>query len=97
LSESDSSGRLPDRVYTREEILSYVAHGRAKCRMVIAAVTDEDLRTACGFPWVGVTVMELFLYNMRHVQHHAAQLNLILRQGTDSAPGWVFKAKEALE
>jgi len=30
---------------------------------------------------------------MRHVQHHAAQLNLILRQQIDSAPGWVAKAK----
>jgi uncharacterized damage-inducible protein DinB len=36
---------------------------------------------------------ELLLYNMRHVQHHAAQLNLILRQKTESAPGWVARAK----
>jgi len=35
---------------------------------------------------------ELLLYNMRHVQHHAAQLNLILRQKVDSAPGWVAQA-----
>ena len=38
--------------------------------------------------------MELLLYNMRHVQHHTAQLNLILRQVTNSAaPGWVGKAQ----
>ena len=42
------------------------------------------------------SVSELLLYNMRHVQHHAAQLNLILRQQTDSAPGWVAKAKSKL-
>jgi len=30
---------------------------------------------------------------MRHVQHHAAQLNLILRQTIDSAPRWVAKTK----
>jgi len=30
---------------------------------------------------------------MRHVQHHAAQLNLILRQTIDSAPTWVSKTK----
>ena len=34
---------------------------------------------------------ELLLYNMRHVQHHAAQLNLLLRQTTNSAPRWVSK------
>jgi hypothetical protein len=33
---------------------------------------------------------------MRHVQHHAAQLNLILRQQIDSAPRWVVKAKSPL-
>ena len=32
--------------------------------------------------------------NMRHVQHHAGQLNLILRQSIDSAPRWGFKSKK---
>jgi len=40
--------------------------------------------------------VELLLYNMRHVQHHAAQLNLMLRQAVDSAPGWVAKTKVGL-
>ena len=34
---------------------------------------------------------ELLLYNMGHVLHHAAQLNLLLRQTTKSAPDWVSK------
>jgi hypothetical protein len=36
---------------------------------------------------------ELLLYNMRHVQHHVAQLNLLLRQTVDSAPAWVAKTR----
>ena len=40
---------------------------------------------------------ELFLYNLRHVQHHAAQLNLILRQTIDRAPRWVVKTDRKLE
>lgn len=36
---------------------------------------------------------ELLLYNMRHVQHHTGQLNLILRQKTGSAPRWVAQAR----
>jgi hypothetical protein len=40
-------------------------------------------------------VAELFLYNLRHVQHGAAQLNLILRQAIDSAPRWVARTKSA--
>jgi hypothetical protein len=40
---------------------------------------------------------ELLLYNMRHVQHGAAKLNLILRQRTGSAPPWVARARGGVE
>jgi hypothetical protein len=36
----------------------------------------------------------MLLYNLRHVQHHAAQLNLILRQTVDAAPRWVGRTRE---
>jgi len=36
---------------------------------------------------------ELLLYNMRHVQHHAAQLNLRLRQTTDSGTALGVKGR----
>jgi uncharacterized damage-inducible protein DinB len=36
---------------------------------------------------------ELLLYNLRHVQHHAGQLHLLLRQTTDDAPRWVAAVK----
>jgi hypothetical protein len=60
--------------------------------------TKHELQTylkyGCAFSWIDLSVAESLLYNMRHVQHHAAQLNLILRQKIDSAPRWVRKAKE---
>jgi uncharacterized damage-inducible protein DinB len=59
----------------------------------MAARSDEDVRRPCGFPRRDLTVAELFLYTMRHVQHHAAQLNLLLRQKTGSATPWVSKAR----
>jgi hypothetical protein len=34
------------------------------------------------------------VFHMRHVQHHAAQLHLLLRQEVDSAPTWVSRARE---
>jgi hypothetical protein len=37
--------------------------------------------------------VELLLYNMRHVQEHAAHLNLFLGQRTGSGPGWVTRAR----
>jgi hypothetical protein len=93
LDELDPAGLLPERPYTKDELRTYLEHGRGKCRATIEALDDEKARQRCGFDWVDVSVAELLLYNLRHVQHHAAQLNLILRQTIDSAPSWVVKAK----
>ncbi len=96
LSELDPSGLFPERVYTKDELRAYLNHGREKCRKRIALMTDAESRRPCGFERRNMSVEELLLYSMRHVQHHAAQLNLILRQKTDSAPGWVSKASTEL-
>ena len=93
LDELDPEGLVPDPPYTKDELRTYLEHGRRKCRATIEALTDEDARRRCNFEWVDVTGAELLLYNMRHVQHHAAQLNLLLRQTIDSAPRWVVKAR----
>jgi hypothetical protein len=91
LDEMDERGLLPERVYTREELKTYLEHGREKCRTTIAAMTPERASRRCGFEWLDITVAESLLYNMRHVQHHAGQLNTLLRQNIDSAPRWVRK------
>lgn len=93
LDEMDPRGLLPERVYTKDEMQAFLDHGRRKCRRVIEGLTDERARERCKFSWGEMSFAELLLDNMRHVQHHAAQLNLILRQKTDSAPGWVATTK----
>jgi hypothetical protein len=96
LDEMDERGILPFRVYTKEELLRYLAHGREKCRTTIAAMTEEKAHRRCGFDWLDISVAGMLLYNMRHIQHHAGQLNLILRQQVDSAPRWVRKTATGL-
>jgi hypothetical protein len=93
LDELDPAGLLPERPYTRDELAAYLDHGRGKCRATIEALTDERAHQRCRFTWGEVSFAELLLYNMRHVQEHAAQLNLILGQKFDSAPDWVAQAK----
>ncbi|MEA2562916.1 MAG: hypothetical protein QOH06_4420 [Acidobacteriota bacterium] len=95
LDEIDPAGILPDRPYTKDEMLSYLEHGRRKAQETLAALTDEKCRQRAKFDWLDANFAELVLYSIRHVQHHAAQLNLILRQKTDSAPRWVAKAKSS--
>jgi len=96
LDELDERGLLPERVYTKDELQKYLEHGRAKCGATIAVMTEEQANRRCGFSWLDLSVAELLLYNMRHVQHHTGQLNLILRQKTDSAPRWVRKTAKDL-
>jgi hypothetical protein len=96
LSELDPSGLMPDRVYSQAELLAYLDRGRNKCRKVIMALTEDNAHRPSVFRQGQLTEAELLMYNMRHVQHHAAQLNLILRQTIDSAPNWVGKTKVKL-
>ncbi len=93
LDELDPAGLLPERPYSKDELQIYLEHGRKKCRATIEALTDEKARQRCRFAWGEVSFAELLLYNMRHVQEHAAQLNLMLGQKIGSAPGWVTEAK----
>ncbi len=97
LAELDPAGAMPARPYTKEELRTYLAYARQKGHATIGTLTDERARQPIGFPWAkGETVSyyELQLYNMRHVQEHAAQLSLFLGQhGIYDAPSWVARAK----
>jgi hypothetical protein len=89
---------IPDRVYSKKELLDYLQSSREKCHQLIAGLTEEKLKER----WIeeegtmNYSVLEILLYNMRHVQHHAAQLNLLLRQGINNAPDWVSRAEDEL-
>lgn len=93
LIEMDPEGLLPDRVYSKEEVLAYLAHGRAKCRATIEGMTDEWAREVIKFGSRELPFAELQLYNMRHVQEHGSQLSLFLGQNTGYDARWVSKAK----
>jgi len=93
LDELDPAGLLPERPYTKDELQRYLNHGRQKCRASIEALTDERASARRKFSGGEMSTAELMLYNLRHVQHHTAQLNLLLRQTIDSAPGWVARAR----
>lgn len=83
---------LPERPYTKDELLAYLDYARKKCQTTIAALTDETAQRRCRFSWGEVSFVELQLYSMRHVQEHASQLSLLLGQRVGTAPDWVGSA-----
>ncbi len=95
LNELDPAGRMPERPYTKDELRAYLAHCREKCQTTVLAMTDEQARRPCRLSLGELSFAELLLYTMRHVQEHAAQLNLLLGQKIGSSPGWVAKAKSS--
>ncbi len=96
-AELDPAWVLPARPYTKEELHAYLAATRRKCHTTLVALTDEQARQTVEYPWMegqAASFLELQLYNMRHVQEHAAQLNLFLGQNArDSASDWVSQGK----
>jgi len=97
LTELEPDFVPPERVYQKDELLAYVEHCRKKFDAVMEQMTEAWVTSPCPFDYRAMSNGELLLYNMRHVQHHAAQLNMLLRQRTDSAPDWVSKGGEPLE
>ena len=92
LSEFDA-GLLPERVYTKEELREYLVYGRTKCQTRIESITDFMAPQRIRSDWHEMSVAEMLIYNLCHVQEHAAQLSLFLGQKVGSAPGWVSKAR----
>lgn len=84
--------------YSKTELLAYLQFCREKCRKLIASLPEDSSQIIWSnqSKTMVYPIIEILLYNMRHVQHHAAQLNLLLRQGMDDAPRWVFRAKDNL-
>lgn len=86
---------MPERVYDKTELLDYLRFGKKKLHDLLTRLTPEELLTKRFVSeYKDYSIFEMLLYNMRHVQHHTAQLNLLLRQGIHGAPKWISRTKD---
>jgi DinB superfamily len=81
--------RVQVAVYDKAFIKAYLRHCRDKAANVIAAETEQVLNSRPGFERLKFSRAELHFYNIRHVQHHAAQLSLRLRIDSGVEIPWV--------
>lgn len=83
----------PQELFTKHELLTYLQSCRSKLGSLLSDFTEELAQTH----WINesktmdYTVIEILLYNLRHVQHHVGQLNRLLRQSGIEAPDWVYR------
>ena len=78
-----------EKAFTKEQLLEYADHCLRKCDVVFAELTDERALERCGFWWYQLNVGEFLLNNLRHTQHHAGQLALILRRRAGIGINWL--------
>lgn len=83
----DLGGPPSDEPYSKGEIIEYLEF----CDGILDAAIDAmDLATAdCGFPWYRTGKLEHQINNIRHLQHHAAQLSDRLRGATGQGLKWL--------
>ena len=90
MSEMDPSGIMPERTYTKAELIAYLGHSREKARKLIMQ-DIADMRWNNGRRNYSMT--EHLLHSMRHVQHHTGQLNMLLGKVDHDLPIWVSQTK----
>jgi hypothetical protein len=86
-ADPDSPLPLIPEPYTRAQVLAYwdVVDG-----MVDGAVDAIDLaQPTSGFHWYRMSKLEHQFVNLRHIQHHAAQLADRIRAALDIGTRWV--------
>jgi len=88
--------RPPALLYEKAFVLGYLQNVRRKAQTTIALESAAVLAGPSGFRRRTGSRAELHVYNIRHIQHHAAQLSLCLRLNTEVDIPWVGHAwKEA--
>jgi hypothetical protein len=74
--------------YGNDVLIPYVRATHEKGRESVARETEATLAGPSGFGWLQITRLELHLYNIRHIQHHAGQLAAILRRDGGNGVPW---------
>ena len=74
--------------YDRATTRKYLTHCREKLHQALQEESQDSLTAACKFPRREFTRAELYVYNLRHLQHHLAQLSLLARNRDQVSVRW---------
>jgi len=85
---------LPGDPYTKEQLNDYVEHCLVKARGVVSGEIEDVLSGPSGFERRTYTRAELHVCNIRHIQHHAAQVSLALRRDAGVSIDWFGSGTE---
>jgi hypothetical protein len=75
--------------YSKEDLLAYLDQCLTKARRVLSSLSRGESIDLRGGWRLDLRPLEVVLYGLRHVQHHAAQMNALLRGEGVEPPRWV--------
>lgn len=96
---------LPKHLISQQEMADYLKHIRKKAHKLILeapigafiqrwiAPEEIEMHGLCPGLVEGYSLLEILLYNLRHIQHHCGQLNLLLREQTGQSVDWISMAE----
>ena len=93
IKEEDIDEVMPEKIYTKEELLAYVSHCRNKLHNLLKDMDEAKAAHRWKNPWKDYSMIEITMYNMRHVMHHTGQLNMMLGKTSHDLPVWVSQTK----
>ncbi len=94
-SWENATSEVPlNRFHTKQELLGYITDIRQNLESDVAAL---PLQENSGFEWYPYSRMELHLNNIRHIQHHTAQLIERLKAKGITGFPWAIDGNPAKE
>jgi len=84
----DWEGAAAEELPGKASVLGLLASNEADVMKRLAELGDAGLARPTRFAWTGKTVADTHLYNLRHIQHHVAVLNTMLRVWHMHTVGW---------
>jgi hypothetical protein len=80
--ESPDSLKLP----SQEQVLNYLDEAWVIAKKMISNVDPESEEKS--YPWTGKILHSRFIYLLRHIQHHTAEMSLELKRRGYACPDW---------
>jgi hypothetical protein len=96
VKEEEIDEVMPEKIYSKEELLGYLTHCRNKLHDLLKDMDESKAAHRWKNPWKDYSMIEITMYNMRHVQHHTGQLNMMLGRISHDLPVWVSQTKVEL-
>lgn len=93
MKEEDIDEVMPEKIYSKEELLAYTAHCRIKLQNLLKDMDEVKAAHRWTNPWKDYSMIEITMYNMRHVMHHTGQMNMMLGRISHDLPVWVSQTK----